>query len=225
MDNIGQGQVWKVQRLGDGKHVFRIPLGWPENRINIFIENHKIVKALGLPTLEILEKYSTDTDIGLICEDLNISGENIYVTPNSLYSDSDRYRDDLLAALQGKKNEKQALSFAEQCRYEYKLDELINFENFIRSVKADLEFATEKKTVIDFDSYFFGTLKKASSSSIDYIIADLDHICDFSGESRDFTLKENHSEFNRAMRCFLKHFVTPGKGDGYLQYLNLQIEA
>jgi hypothetical protein len=225
MEIIGQGGVWKVYGSDDQKHVFRVPLGSSDFCIKEFIKHHKLVKSLGLPTLQKVEKHEINGEVGLICEDLNISSERTYVTHNSLYSDSAKDRDDILEVLAGRKKENRPLSIAEQFRHQNKLDEIFNFEDFIKSIKVNLEFVTGKNVVVDYDSYFFGTLKDATQSSINYIIADLDHIRTFTDESREAILKENFSEFNRAMDGFLRHFVTSGKRNEYLRILNDLIPA
>ena len=222
---IGRGGVWKVFRLGDQKHVFRVPFGSTEYSIQRFIENHKIVKELGLPTLAKVERLEFNNEIGIRCEDLNISGLKVYVTYNSLYSDSDRKKDKEMEALGGPKRGKRTFSKAEQRRHRYKLTELTGFERFLKDVKTTLDSVTLKNVGIDFDSYFFGTINDASQSPIDYIIADLDHILSYPDAAYDEILENNYSEFNRAMTGFLKNFVKPAHRREYLDALNLHIPA
>jgi len=225
MVTIGQGANWQVRRLGDNKHVFRVPLYPSEIRINEFIKNHKQVKALGLPTLEKVKRYENNGDKGLICEDLNISGDRIYVSPNSLYSDADQEFDEIREVTEGKSMGNKQLSEAEQFRYEHKLDEITNIEEFIKAVKVDLDFVTGKNVGIYFDAYFFGTLKYSSRSTIDYILGDLDDIRKFTRVDRNELLAENRLQFQNIFSKFLEHFVNPGKRGEYLDILNREIGA
>lgn len=90
MELLGEGGVWKVFIADIQTDVFRVPKGFSENSITQFIENHKLIKNIGLPTLKKVEKHEIDGKIGIICDNVNCSEKEIYVTYNSLYSDSQK---------------------------------------------------------------------------------------------------------------------------------------
>ena len=83
--------------------------------------------------------------------------------------------------------------------------------------------ATQKNVLIEFDSYFFGTQKIGSKSSIDYKLIDLDHIFTNTDDDYQALLRLNFSEFHRAIHGFVKHFVTETNQTEYYQLLEQQL--
>ncbi|PIF69452.1 hypothetical protein [Flavobacterium sp. 2] len=218
MELIGQGGVWKVYKLRNQNNVFRIPKGFAESSINTFIKNHEIINKLGLPTLQKVEESEINGMKGIICEDINNSEEKIYVTYNSLYSDSQKNLHSLSKDIIKNKEERQS-SLAEDFRYKNKIVEIIDFENFIIDVKIDLKNATNRDVLIDFDSYFFGTQKQKIATTIDYKIIDLDHIYTNTKKKKDELYDLNLSEFSRALNGFIRYFVTETSQSKYMDYL------
>ncbi|MEM8522285.1 hypothetical protein [Flavobacterium sp. PL12] len=174
--------------------------------------NYTLIKTLQLPTLHFLKKGLYQGRSIIITEHLNLNSDFIYVTPNSLISDSTK----LLRELSAFKHAEKPDSIAEQFRYNYKLKEITNFEEFILSTVEDLNKAAESKIVIDFDSYFIGSLKNEFKSSINYKIADFDHIYKCNKNTYEECFEGNKSEFARVMYQFLKYFVEEGNNkDSY----------
>lgn len=169
-------------------------------------KNFQLVKSLGLPTLKFVKEGQLDGKLVLITEHLNNNSEIIYVTPNSVITDKMRHLeeiDNIINSIRKTRCE----SIAEQFRYQNKLTEITNFSEFVSAVSSDLKHASKSKIVIEFDSYFIGSLKNKSITDIDYKIADFDHI--FSCE--DKTVREcldlNVSEFKKFMEMFLNYFT------------------
>lgn len=221
MELIGEGGVWKIYKIENTNNILRIPKGFTENSINKFIENYRHIKKIGLPTLENVERYEVEGKVGVMCNNVNYSDERIYVTHNSLYSDSQKLLHMLSKNILRGKEERES-SIAEDFRYKNKIDEITNFEEFVTKVKSDLKQATKHATLIEFDSYFFGTLKQSSITEIDYMIVDLDHIFTNKDINEDELFDLNLSEFSRAIKGFIKYFVTENNQGKYMRYLDLE---
>ncbi|KAA6318310.1 hypothetical protein EZS27_031663 [termite gut metagenome] len=88
MKLIGQGGVWKIYKMTNQDNVLRIPQYLSKTSIDKFIENYKLIKDIGLLTLKRIEKSEVEGKIGIICDNVNCFDDKIYVTYNSLYSDS-----------------------------------------------------------------------------------------------------------------------------------------
>ncbi|WPU99060.1 hypothetical protein SNE26_23900 [Mucilaginibacter sp. cycad4] len=218
MEFIGEGAIWTVNKLDNQNEIFRIPKGVSDSTIEKFIINHRIIKELGLPTLKKVEKRSIGGISGIVCENLNTSEDKIYVSPNSLYSESQQLA---YALNKGVLTHKERLeSLAEEFRYRNKIAELTNFREFLITMGGELALASRKNVLIEFDSYFFGTQKHETISALEYKIADLDHI--FINEDLDYSelFDRNCSEFKRAMSGFIKYFVSYPNDDDYKDQLN-----
>ncbi len=213
MELIGQGGLWRIYKIKNQNSVFRIPIGSSKTLIDNFIKN------LGIPTLKKVKEFEIEGHTGILCDNVNCSDEIVYVTYNSLYSDSQKLLHSLDKHILVNKEERVS-SLAEDFRYKNKIEELTNFEDFINNVKSDLKLATKQGILIEFDSYFFGTQKKSTITNIGYKIVDLDHI--FINTSKQeaelFTL--NLAEFLRAINGFLQYFVAEKNRSKYLEYLD-----
>lgn len=82
-----------------------------------------------------------------------------------------------------------------------------------------MKLATQNNILIEFDSYFFGTQKQKLISEIDYKIVDLDHIFTNTGRNQAELYELNISEFSRALKGFIKYFVTENSQKKYYDYL------
>lgn len=218
MQLVGQGGVWKIYKIDNQKFVFRIPLGFSETSIGTFIKNHRLIKSIGIPTLQKVEKFELDGNVGIICDNVNFSDEKVYVTYNSLYSDSHKYLNSLTADITGNKKERDVCE-AEEFRYRNKILQITNFKEFILKVKSDIRLATKRDILIEFDSYFFGTQRQNSISSIDYKIVDLDHIFTKTCKSEADLYDSNFAEFKRAINGFLEYFVSDNNRNMYINEL------
>ena len=218
MQLLGQGGVWKIYRIDNEKSVFRIPKGFAEISIQTFIKNYKFINSIGIPTLERVEKFELNGKIGIKCDNVNFPAERVYVTYNSLYSDSHKYLDLLSTEITGNKK-KREVCLAEEFRYRNKIVQITNFKEFILDVKSDIKLATKRDVLIEFDSYFFGTQRQNSVSSIDYKIVDLDHIFTKTCKNEVDLYGTNFSEFKRAISGFLKYFVTDENRNKYIDEL------
>lgn len=188
-------------------------------KTNSYISNYQIIKNIDLPTLKTVEEFEFENRKGIKTEDLNYQKECIYVTHNSLYSDSKKMID-MLSQDFVKIDENKKSPEYEEFRYRNKLKEITNFEEFIKAVKNDLLLATERDVLIEFDSYFFGTRTDSDISCIDYKIVDLDNIYTNTGKTRKKLLADNISEFKRAIKGFVKYFVNLQNQPKYEQYLD-----
>ncbi|RKS25408.1 hypothetical protein CLV94_0438 [Flavobacterium endophyticum] len=203
---------WDIYRMIEEKtsaaFIIRFPkMNIGETKINSYINNYKIIHDLGLPTLVIVEKVTCCCGkLGIKTEDLNYSKDTIYVTHNSVYSDSRKKVDELSQSFNKITLDKK-ISEYEEFRYRNKLKEITNFYEFIKSTKEKLKVASEHSIHIDYDSYFFGTSNKSKSSEIDYKIVDLDNI--FANKDQSFNEIHNYNinEFHDAINGFIKYFV------------------
>ena len=197
----------------------QIPRGFAETSISKFLCNYELIKKLGLPTLNTVERCVLGGCEGVMCDNVNYSNGKIYVTYNSLYSDSQKLLYMLSKDILGNREERKT-SLAEEFRYRNKIEEIINFEEFVISAKSDLILATKQDILIEFDSYFFGSQKYSSITEIDYKIVDLDHIFTDTNKTEEELLDLNFSEFMRALGGFLKYFVSGNNQIKYLEYLD-----
>jgi hypothetical protein len=83
-----------------------------------------------------------------------------------------------------------------------------------------LTLATSKHVLIKCDTYFFGSQTLATKSSLNYVLADLDHVFILPERSQNELLKNNMVDFSIAMGAFLEHFVTNKNRSVYLAALD-----
>lgn len=144
--------------------------------------------------------------------------QNVYfLSPNSVTTNSQA----ILLAMSAKFTNVDITkpSEYEQTRYLQKLKVVTNFQEFLTVTKQDIEKATQKKIVIDFDSYFFGSDITSSTSSLEYKIVDLDNIYKKSDCNIDEIRQYNIEEFDRAIRGFIEHFVDISSQQNYFALL------
>lgn len=220
-NNTGNWEIYRIiNNETSGAFIVRLPkMNFGGTKINSYINNYQIIKSINLPTLKTVEEFVSENRRGIKTEDLNYQNECLYVTHNSLYSDSKKMVD-ILSKHFIKSDENKKSPEYEEFRYRNKLKEITNFEVFIKAVKKDLSFATEKDVLIEFDSYFFGTRRYSDISCIDYKIVDLDNIYTNTGKTQKELLADNISEFKRAMKGFIKYFVNLENQPIYDQYLD-----
>jgi hypothetical protein len=218
MELIGQGSLWEVYKIENQNNVFRIPIGSSKTLVNNFIKNFELIKDLGVPTLKCVRKFEMKGHSGILCDNINYSDEIIYVTHNSLCSDSQKLLQSWSKDILGIRDERKS-PLAEAFRYENKITELTNFQAFINNAKSDLKIAANKDILIELDSYFFGTQKQKTITNIDYKIVDLDHIFTNTYRQEADLFALNLSEFYRAIEGFLRYFVIDKSRNKYLEYL------
>jgi len=225
LEHIGQGGNWDIYRLENTlktKHfVFRIPKCNSESKIENYLYNYSLIKRLNLPTLNIVIKYSKNRENGIKTEDLNYLNDWIYVSHNSLYSDSQKQIHQLSNSIL--KDEKQKKSRKspeiEGYRYRNRLSEILNFNLFLEDCVKDLIRTTENDILIEYDSYFFGTSRNEKQSDIDYKIVDLDNIFDKTEKKYDELFELNLAEFTRAITGFVNYFIDKNEQDKYLSLI------
>lgn len=210
-----------IEEKTSAAFIIRFPkMNLGETKINSYINNYKIIHDLGLPTLDIVEKVTCYCGkSGIKTEDLNYLKDTIYVTYNSVYSDSrkevDKLSQDFIEVNLDKK-----ISEYEESRYSNKLKEITNFYEFIKNTKEELKVASKKSVHIDFDSYFFGTSNKSKFSEIDYKIVDLDNILVDKDRSFNEIHDYNICEFHNAIEGFIKYFVESKNQSRYYKFLD-----
>lgn len=173
------------------------------------IENYNLIKSLGLPTLAFVDEGSYNNRTILITEHLNINSEKlIYVSPNSVITESHR----MINQLNPFKNNNELIEpIAENCRYKNKLSEIVNLNEFIFNTMSDLRRISSSKVVVEYDSYFIGSLKDSCVSKINYKIADLDNIYECKDWSSQRCFEKNKSELEIMIRGYILHFVSDGQ--------------
>lgn len=215
---------WEIYRIIGSEtseaFIVRLPkINFSDTKTKSYIINYQIIKNIGLPTLKTVEEFESKNRIGIKTEDLNYQQDWIYVTYNSLYSDSKKMVN-MLSQNFIKIDENKKSPEYEEFRYRNKLKEITNFKEFMKGIITDLSLATERDVLIEFDSYFFGTQRDSDTSSIDYKIVDLDNIYTNTGKTRKELLADNFSEFKRAIKGFVKYFVILENQPTYEQYLD-----
>lgn len=213
---IGHGAVWNVYRhlLKNGKSlIIKVNILRSKTSAKRNVDNFNLIKSLDFPTLKFLYSEKFKNNLILVGEDLNYGDELIYVSPNSISYTSPLYRDDELTF-----EERLVIDYlnagqmvntpkAEMFRFENKLIEITNLELFITQSLVSLKGASEMHVGIDFDSYFFGSIKRQVSSELTLIIADFDHIELHKKCTVEEVLTHNISEFKRALTSFVFTFT------------------
>jgi hypothetical protein len=209
---IGQGGNWKIYRVDEGLRtiIIRVPKSYSNKKVDSYLENYYAIKKTGLPTLNRLDKHIYKEREIIITEDLNSDQEYIYVTPNSLISDSQKKIHEISQSILGNDRELNGSPEAEAYRYRNKLQEIVNFEAFFGKVKDDLRQVAKHRILVDFDAYFFGTRKKSTYSEISYKIADLDNIYTNLSSNTSQLYKFNLLEFKRSILQFTRYFIADG---------------
>ncbi|KAA5821971.1 hypothetical protein FPF71_15815 [Algibacter amylolyticus] len=225
MEHIGQGGNWDIYRFENTlktKHfVFRIPKFNSESKIENYLYNYSLIKKLKLPTLNTAIKYSKNRENGIKTEDLNYLNDWIYVSHNSLYSDSLKQIHQLSNSILKNENQKKNRKSPEieEYRYRNRLSEILNFNLFLEDCIQDLIRTTENDILIEYDSYFFGSSRNEKKSDIDYKIVDLDNIFDKTEKKSDELFELNLSEFTRAITGFVNYFIDKNEQDKYLNLI------
>lgn len=212
---------WEIYRAVDNEtneaYIVRFPKRSYGTAIDDYINNYQLIKKLGLPTLNTVERIDCKGKTGIITEDLNYLKDTIYVSHNSVYSKSRKVLDALNPSA-NESHEKIRPEY-EEFRYTNRLEKITNFEEFVSNIKKDLLVAATQGVLIDFDSYFFGSQKLAKASAIDYKLVDLDNILVDEEKNAAVLYENNLSEFDRAIRGFINHFVEDTMQFLYLEYL------
>lgn len=215
-NSTGNWEIYRIIDKGTSEaYIVRFPI--MNFGINSYLNNYRTVKNTGLPTLNLVEKFQFGRKIGIRTEDLNYMQDKIYVTHNSLYSDSRKIVAMLSQHIIKIDLNKKSPEY-EEFRYRNKLAVITNFEEFVFKTKKDLMHASQQDVLIEFDSYFFGTQKLSEISSIDYKIVDLDNIYTATGKKSNELYDENVLEFERAICGFIRYFVNEEDQPTYLKY-------
>jgi len=219
---IGEGGNWRIYRtpLSNSPSIIRIPKMKVGN-IQSYITNHEMVRSVGMNTLIKVEQVITEKYSGIQSEDLNFQKDRIYVTPNSLYTDSHIEKHQLVRELLNSPNITPSSPEAELFRYKNKIHKILNFNSFTTDIIKQLKHAANKKILIEFDSYFFGTERNQTETKIDYIIADLDNIYHLGKHSVNSIHKLNLSHFFNSLNLFIKYFVVTSSQLEYHEYIRL----
>ncbi len=216
----GNWDIYRFKDHGSSNYfILRIPKNRSSCTIDSYVKTHSLIKSLNIPTLKVVEKYEHNGKKGVKTEDINCQKDKIYVSYNSLYSDSEMLMHELRKSTLGIEEVKVSSEY-EEFRYRNRIDEISNFDDFIYKTEQDLGFVSQKKIVIDFDSYFFGTERNSKESLIDYKIIDLDLIRMERNSTIQWVLDQNISEFRRAIEGFIRYFISEAKQSKYLEKLN-----
>lgn len=210
---IGQGANWEIYRINEQSNtvIIRVPKFNFGNKINDYLNNYNIVKSTGLPALSRVERTYYDNVEVVLTEDLNNNQNRIYVSPNSVITDT-----------QKQLNEIQRLQFdhikdigdspdAEKYRLEHKLDQITDFDLFLDTAKNDIWKASQLDVFVAYDCYFFGSEMHAVHSAIDYKIVDFDDIETNTKRKTNKLYEINITEFKQAATHFIDCFVNDGQ--------------
>ncbi len=172
------------------------------------IRNFELIKSLGLPSLDFLERWRFNGQVILVTNHLNLENVSsiIFVTPNSVITDIERQ----LTAMKLSTKKDRIESIAENFRYDNKLSAILNFDDFISNTLEDIENVSNNNIVIEYDSYFIGSKKMQLESEINYRIADLDNIFNCQDKTKEECLEINKIEFFSMLKEFITHFVSEG---------------
>jgi len=121
---------------------------------NLKAYNH--IKKTNLPTLAFYFQECYNGNEVIIGEDLN-NGNLLFVSPNN-----------------DKHYEPKFDNNAEKQLKDNKITEILNFDDFIKQIKTDMEEISRLKIDTCEDMFFFGTYKDKKESEIFYKIADFD---------------------------------------------------
>lgn len=203
LDYIGEGGNWTVYKCdyiykSKVTIVVKVPKNSDKIRKNIF--NFKLIKNIGLPTVDFLEKGIVDGRYVLITEYFNHDNVRYFISPNSVVTKKELYFNALIGVDLKK-------SLNEDYFYNNRKSSIINLHDFINKVKKDLMIVSQNKIVLPWDCYFFSIPYLENDVELDYIIADWDNVEQSNIENTDVLLKENLNNFKESIIKFIEHFI------------------
>ncbi|WP_333624270.1 hypothetical protein [Sphingobacterium siyangense] len=218
--------VWDIYRdiFPNMAYIIRVPKSKSINTINRFKKNYEAIVNLKLPTVKILESIMVDDFDAIRTEDVNYESEILYVSYNSINSESQRLVQQLSLSL-GQPVKIEKTSEYEQYRFDNKIILIHNFQDFLDEIITMLKVVSGQKYVIEFDSYFIGTKKAALESKLYYKLIDLDHIFHNPDYTYDDIFSNNIEEFYRALSGFINYFIASINRQVYLSHLKNWVEA
>ncbi|MES2726866.1 MAG: hypothetical protein V4643_07175 [Bacteroidota bacterium] len=224
-DLIGGNGNWNVYQvvIDDIPRIIKKCGSLDGKKVDSNIQNFKLVKNIGLPTLSFLEKYHYKNEFIIIGEHLNCNEDKIYVSPNSISILNPNSYSNMTGLEQLLKSENEIrwkhTGTAEKFRNTHKLHSILNFEKFIYKIKTDIKKATSNFIYIYFDSYFWGSDKQNTISELSYKIADFDNIEKCENTKFSELYNANIEEMKISMRSFLQYFVDENKSHQYIEKL------
>lgn len=205
-DVVGGGGNNVVYRSKTGKSRSVIRKPNVESYANKTLENWIALQKASIPTLNSMEICMLDGKKALLCEDLNSDLTVVYVSPNSVVTDEERHKREILKNIIQKKSDVHIENQREQdCYANYKFDSINNLNSFLDNVKIGLKYAEENDIYIDWDAYFFGYDKNKKCVDLSYKIADFDNIIIGSKDDclYDKMVESFKESFNRFIQCFM----------------------
>ena len=197
----GNSKVFRPQNDNIGV-VIKRP-NWRHD-VDALLTKYNRLASLGIPTLLFMRKCAVDGVEAIECEDMS-SGEMDYVSPNSVETETDRYRRLLSNKMSVLTPTAHVENVCEQRWYRDKLNSITNIHEFLVQANKNLEKITKNKIKVEYDSYFFGFSKKGGDVELGLKIADLDNIY---FDCKDINLlQKNISDFNEALKKFVNMFV------------------
>lgn len=170
----GGNNVVYRSKAGISESVIRKPN--VESDADKTLKNWNALQKASIPTLKSMELCMLDDKKALLCEDLNSGLTVVYVSPNSVETDEERKKREILNSFYKKKDDHIENQMEQDCYKNHKFDSINNLNSFLDNVKADLKNAEENCIYIDWDAYFFGYDKNKKCVDLSYKIADFDNI-------------------------------------------------
>lgn len=217
MEFLGEGGNWIIYENPENKsQAIKFPKNnLTGNKAKSNVDNYNLIKAI-LETVSYLFEDIYDGKKVLITENLN-SLESVYVSPNSYRTEEQKILNILNPYTKNDIKE----SVEEQKLGEFKIRIIENINEFLEHILIKLKEISQKKILVEYDSYFFGVTRDSKSTLITYKIADFDHIF----PDRKNALSDNLDEFHRAFSLFINYFVEEECQNEYLEKLLYLLKA
>ena len=179
---LGKGNFWIVKEVQLDKPISvngklynnvacKFSIKHSQEDIDRNLNIYQSLNKSNVPTLEFMEKGTFENENCLIAENLVNRDDVLFVSPNTLRNKPNPF----VIALLHKKND-YVPSKNETYLFDNKVNEIINFNDFLKRSEKQIHLLSEKRLGLCEDALFFGVDKKTRSKLTDWLIADFDCI-------------------------------------------------
>ena len=225
---LGKGNFWIVKDVQldnpisiNGKQynnvACKFSIKHSQEDIDRNLNIYQFLKKSNVPTLEFMEKGCFESEICLIAENLANREDALFVSPNTM-----RNKDVPLLRAFCHKEYDYVRSKIETYLSNNKVNEIVNFNDFLNCSENQIRFLSEKGLGLCEDAPFFGIDKKTRSQLTEWLIADFDciEIDYFDDEGGVDPFNGNMQVFLNALYEFVHLFVIEKKQVKYLDMIS-----
>lgn len=218
---IGGGGNWRVyeailENEEDNPVIIKTNEKVSEYKINQNVSNFELIKSLNLSTLQFYQKARSLESSVILAENLNKSKNIIYVSPNSVITDEQKFIENISGL-----GKNRIVSLTEQKLYSDKTSTINNLGHFIQYMKPILLKVSQNKVLLEYDSYFLGI---SNTNILDYKIADFDNIFIDCHRLEEDCYKLNLDELKKVLLLFISHFIIKSEQLNFEKIINTNLK-